>query len=303
MYDTKDPRSALASDTKKQAIELKEFYPSHYGLFYETEPNTNTENEQSWYIRSCNAVIAHSQAKPGAVLERQNQVDEYALLNANKETELIVTWNGETITVPGFTLTFIPAGESSITLPKGGEITRVFTSQSDDLIKLCSNATAYDDGRVNIPPLEPWPDPVDGFRVRTYSLDVPKEEGRFGRIFRCTTLMINILDNQVGPRDIKKLSPHHHDDFEQCSLAIEGSFVHHLRWPWTVDMTMWRDDEHMECKSPSVAVIPAPAIHTSRGIEQGSNQLVDIFSPPRIDFSKLDGWVLNADDYPLPQGA
>jgi hypothetical protein len=127
--------------------------------------------------------------------------------------------------------------------------------------------------------------------------------GRFGRIWRCTTLMINVPDVNIGPRDLKKVSPHHHDDFEQGSLVLSGDWQHHLRWPWGVNMHEWRDDVHIAVGAPSLTVIPPPAIHTSTWSSPGENHLIDIFSPPRVDFSKNAGWVLNEAEYPLPPGA
>jgi hypothetical protein len=113
-------------------------------------------------------------------------------------------------------------------------------------------------------------------------------------------VMINFLEPRLGLRDITKLSPHHHADFEQGSLVIDGAFVHDIRWPWVPDMRAWRNDEHELLAAPSLTVIPPPAIHTSRSVIPGLNQMIDIFSPPRADFSNQAGWVLNADDYPLP---
>ena len=41
-------------------------------------------------------------------------------------------------------------------------------------------------------------------------------------------------------------------------------------------------------------------IHTSQGIAGEGMRLIDVFAPPRVDFSRQDGWVLNADEYPMP---
>ncbi|MBV8915845.1 MAG: hypothetical protein JOZ05_22755 [Acetobacteraceae bacterium] len=299
MYDQSDPRTQLTSagPARPQATE---FAAAEYAKFYAAEPQESGPFGRTWYARGQNFLVAYTEAAQGAVLSRSGQVDEYVLLLPDRETAAEVSTRAGAEKVPSYGLAFIPPGDSSISLPTGGRVVRLFTTKSQDLAARCSNAAAYERPHPNIPPLQSWPEPRGGWRVRAYSLDVPQAGGRFGRIFRCTTFMVNYLDPRQGARDVTKLSPHHHDDFEQCSLALEGAFIHDIRWPWTSNMNAWRDDDHEYCAAPSVAVIPPPAIHTSRAVGEGVNQLVDIFCPPRLDFSAKPGWVLNADDYPMP---
>lgn len=302
MLDRSDPRSQLASygaatSTRPPATE---YHPAEYIEFHLLAPAEEAAGTRTWYGRGTNFVVAYSEAGDTADFARDGQVDEYVLLLPDRGVGAKITADAGTAEVEGYSVTFIPPGNSRVETRGRGRVVRLFTTRSEDLAARCSNAAAYVEPHPNTAPLEPWPAPAGGLKVRSYSLDVPDQPGRFGKIFRCTTFMVNYMDPSRGPRDATKMSPHHHDDFEQCSLVIAGEYVHHIRFPWTSDLTAWIDDEHRRVGSPSITVIPPPAIHTSQAISPGENHLIDIFSPPRIDFSQKEGWVLNADDYPMP---
>lgn len=301
MYVSDDPRAKLQSASSiTPGATSTGFAPAEYALFGPTAPHESSDTAQTWYARGQNFVVAYTQAHPGARLDRLDQPDEYMLLIPERSPRVSVEVGGETVDVPGYALVIIPPGRSTISVHDAGTVIRIFSAASPDLNALTSNAKAYAEPHPHIPPYKLWPSPPAGYRVRVYSLDVPPQPGRFGRIWRCSTLMINVHPLEPGPRDPARMSPHHHPDFEQGSLALKGSFTHHVRWPWTPNMRDWRDDDHKVCPAPSLAVIPPPAIHTSAGTDPVLNHLVDIFSPPRLDFSMMEGWVLNAQEYPMP---
>ncbi len=295
-----DPRAALNTTASAGAPQTGLIADEQLGRFYLTPPQIASGAEKTWLLRGQNFVLAWSECSPGAELARADQPDEYVILLTDAASRARVAWEGEEVEVSGPQIVFVPGGASRVVLPDGGRVTRLFTVKSADLVSRCPNAGAYEKARPHIPPFAAWPDPVGGWKIRAYALDVAPEPGRFGRIFRCTTFMLNVFEPMAGPRDPAKMSPHSHDDFEQCSLVVGGHFVHHLRWPWTTDLADWRDDLHLDVGAPSALVIPPPVIHTSQATGIGDNDLVDIFCPPRHDFSLKDGWVINAADYPMP---
>ncbi|MBL3554045.1 hypothetical protein [Rhodovulum sulfidophilum] len=301
MYDKSDPRAALASTPADSMIGVTGLVAEEQvATFYDSPPQLDDDTGQTWLYRGHNFLVALSHAASGASFDRVAQADEYCVLLPKGGAT--IEWNGAVTEVPGHSIAFVPAGDSRVTA-EGGEIVRLFTTANEDLLALCGNAGGYDRPRSHVKPLTAWPAPKGGFKVRHYSLDVAPEPGRFGRIFRCTTLMVNVLEPFEGPRDPSKMSPHHHDDFEQGSLALSGEFTHYLRWSWTSDMADWKDDKVLKMAAPSLLVIPPPVIHTTRATGPGDNLLADIFSPPREDFSLKPGWVLNAEDYPMPEQA
>lgn len=297
-FDVTDPRTQLVAAGPATAPSA--YGPASYVKFYEIDPQMTQGPSKTWLARGAYFVVAYTEATSAVTLGRDEQPDEYMLLLPDPDTVAEVTAGSQRGAVAGESVSVIPPGPSAVTLPAGGRAVRIFSHLVADLALQAANAAVYGQSIPNLAPYEPWPEPPSGPAIRSYSLRVDPAQGRFGRIWRCSGLMVNYSYPRPGPRDVKKMSPHTHDDFEQGSLVLGGSFVHHLRYPWTTDMRTWRNDEHEICAGPSLAVIPPLAVHTSQQVGREVNQLVDIFGPPRFDFSRMDRWVLNADEYPMP---
>lgn len=274
---------------------------SHYARHHDAPPAYIDETGvQHWVTRGANFVVVVSRVLPGTVLESRAQVDEHFVLlpesiGAQFEAD------GVPAQANGDTLAIVPPGDSRVTLQGSGFVYRIFTNRAQDWLARADNAAAYSDGAPQVAPLVDWPEPIGGYKLRLYPLVQYIRPGVFGRLFRTRCLMVNVFEPQDEPRDPRKMTPHSHADFEQGSLALQGTYVHHLRYPWVPDMTTWREDEHGEVGSPSLIIIPPQVVHTTQAIGTATTQLVDIFAPPRDDFSLAAGLVNNADEYPLPE--
>lgn len=302
-YAADDIRSKLAAAAPTVTVDPSTpIKPSQWIEFLTLPPSATTElGSRTWNARSATLVVSYTQAKAGDVFARTAQSDEYVVLQYSESAPIRVTTGSASEEVTEEAFVVVPPGDSSIEVLADGVLIRLFSIVADDLREGALNAEAYAEPDLRAAPLGEWPDPVGGFRLRVYKLaDTPIAEGRFGRIFRTTNVMVNFLAEEPTPRDPLKLSPHYHDDFEQISLAVKGAFIHHIRYPWGPDSSRWRPDESREIATPSICVIPPPTIHTTQGIGP-HQQLIDIFSPPRVDFS-TSGWVLNAADYPAKPG-
>lgn len=262
------------------------FYP-------DLEPTSQAPRQ--WVMRGGNFVVAYAEAQIGDALARAG-ADEYMVLLPTAAAS--IEWNGERVAAPARSITIVPPGPSRVVAEQGGEIVRIFTNR-EEIAGQSINADTYADGAPELASAKPWPGPEGGWALKCYRLDDYMD--RKMRLFRSPNLMVNVFD-VMGPRDTKALTPHSHADFEQGSLALAGEWMHSLRYPWSADLDHWRDDEHWAVGSPSLLVIPATVIHTSRATGRGKGQLVDIFCPPRRDFCNM-GLVCNAADFPMPDTA
>ncbi len=298
-YDPTDPRAQLT--TAVRAAPTVPRPASYRELHASAADEEHPRGSRTWWTRSQALVVGYTQAHPADDLVVDGVGGEYVVLVLDGAAVSVDHPSGvEDVSEPSVVI--VPPGSSTIRVVAGGTVVRLLAaSTAPVLAERCTNAGEYTDPDDNVADFVAWPDPPDGQRIRVYRLaDHPLEEGRLGRIFRSSTVMVNVLPEDDRPRDPTKLSPHHHDDFEQVSLQIEGDYVHHMRVSWTPDSSTWRDDEHHRCAAPAVVVIPPPLIHTSQSVGEMRHWLIDVFAPPRHDFSERPGWVLNADEYPMP---
>lgn len=262
----------------------------------------DSDGTRHWVTRGANFIVVATQAVVGARLSRvaAQQEDEYMLL-LPEHTGARIEVGTEHVDSDGDSLTIVPPGDSTVTVTQAGWVYRIFSKQAQDLLSLAANAHVYAAGTPEVAELVSWPSPVGGYRLRHYKLSEHVRSDNTMRLFRSCNLMVNIFLPSTAPRDIRKMTPHWHEDFEQGSLALRGGWIHHMRYPWVPDMSTWREDEHEEIGSPSLIIIPPKAVHTSQSLGDSGMRLVDVFSPPRDDFSLKPGLVCNADEYPLPE--
>lgn len=260
---------------------------------------------KTWITRGGNFAVCVSEVKTGAILLRADNPEESMVIVPPGGASLTIKAGNETVEAEPESLTILPPGSSEVIARSAGKVAQIFSKASADVMALAVNAKVYADGAPELAPVDLWPEPVGGFKLRHYPLAQyldPKGDRIQPRCFRSTNMMVNLFGQFFTRRPTNALSPHWHDDFEQGSLTFEGTWTHHLRYNWGADLATWVPDDHAEMPTPSVIIIPALAVHTSRciGTDGPPSSLYDIFCPPRMDFASKPGFVINEAEYPLP---
>ncbi len=272
------------------------FREASIGRYYEEKPQLVGKGIRTWITRGANFAIVCSVGEAGALLSGTAKDEQfvYAL-----EGGVTVLSGGESETLGVEDLAILPPGDWTIRFEQPGQVVQQMTAD-EALAKQAANAALYANGATEVAALEPWPEPVGGYRLRRYSTLEAYARGGMVHAFRTRKLMMVPYARFLEPRDETPFTPHSHAAFEPGSVAIQGEWLHHLRGPWTANKRDWRPDMHLSVASPSTTIIPAGVIHTSQGIAGEGMRLVDVFAPPRVDFSQR-GWVDNAADYPMPE--
>jgi len=256
----------------------------------------------SWCYRAQNFAVGLTWLDAGSELQHVDTPDEHVLAVLGEAAVEVYAGGQGPVKVRGQSLVVVPAGESRVVGGIAGFVLTVFTARSTDAMAQARNGDAYavpDPAVRELPTLCP-PRAPRGLQV--YSVNDFEAVGDVpGRPFRTDSLTVNWLASEIGPADTSRMTPHSHADYEQASVTLAGEYVHHVRRPWTARLADWRADEHVHVTSPSIAIIPAGNIHTSRPIGAETNQRIDVFGVPRPDFVDR-GMFINRELYDIDYG-
>lgn len=269
-----------------------------YRQFWEDQPDETVDSGCMWYHRTQNSVLVYLEGSAGSRLVRKANPDEYFVFALFHRVR--VTAGGETIEAGPGSVLIVPPGDSEVELLEEGSVWGGFTSAATDLLDRCPNRDEYEPAVASIAPITPMGEPVGGYALRHYDL----EAGPDGpRCFVHRTSMAKFRwPYRIQPRDPEKMSPHDHDDFEQASLIVRGTMVHHMRRHWRRNSREWMPDEHQTVVAPAVAISKPPDIHTTQAVTRGAPVgLIDFYSPVRWDILIAGGMITNEGIYPLPE--
>jgi len=252
-----DPRAALPPIDAPPATRLVPAQTYHFG---KTEPE-ELDGLRNWYARGKSFVIVYTEAQAGAGITRRGETDEHLVILYD-DCEVLVRAGTETQRISGRKLLFLPPGDSFVEVVRGGRIVQASTTRSaPDLVakSACDPLTAAD---PNVAEYAPAGAPHDGYRIRSYDLTSDPVPGAFAAVWRCSSFLVLRGFWTKAPRDITRLSPHTHVNFQQSNLFMEGQFRANLRWPWVADKREWRPDQELEFTAPAVLITPAQTVHT-----------------------------------------
>jgi len=271
-----------------------------YSYFLDQEPETLGTNRH-WLMRAHNFAVEWIELAPGQTGNEFESMYESLLIAEGGEVHIMSLQSAGravSVAVPDRAIAIVPAGRHRLSAPAGARLALIASQRADIQGRRVLNTAGCEppDPRV-LPAGVPFRrrQAADGVQVLTLAEVKASPDSPRLKMLQTETLSINLVEYEDA-RDRSELSPHSHSSFEQGSLAIAGNFIHHLRVPWGSDANQWREDEHLQARSPSLLVVPVEMVHTTEGVGEGRHFLVDVFSPPRKDFI-AKRLVFNAGDY------
>lgn len=201
---------------------------------------------------------------------------------------------GQSETARAHSVCVLPPGAVDLDFDTAGS---AIVLRTDGFAAGAINAADYAERHARVAPIGTPYSRTGGPLIQVIAVDeikAPAAKPRL-RIVQSATMSISWIEYS-GVRDRSRLTPHNHEDFEQGSLAIAGSFLHHIRAPWGPNANLWLDDVHHTAPARSLTMIPPPLIHTTEGLGEERHVLVDVFAPVRHEFH-AQGWISNGSLY------